>query len=394
MRKPVLAALLSLLLSAGCGVVYQSPSVNSLVESDTKLRVQRITPESTLVANSSAYAPKTLPRVFFTSSGATATTPETESLPRPIGGPGGSGTSAASGLELRVPPEVPLAPYRIGVGDVLLLATPQTGSTVEELTGLLAASNSRQGYTAQDDGAIAIPNVGRVRVVGLTLEEAENLLFQRLVENKIDPTFSLEVAEFNSQSISIGGAVSNPTVVPIGLRPVTIDQALAAAGGVAAGDLETASVRIYREGVLYQIPLETLYSDRGLQRTRLIDGDSLFIDTRFELDQAQAFFQQEIRAAEFDQRARINALDALQTQFDIRRAGLQEARQFPDPARSGGRETRLCLSGGGSAQPGPLRPALWPDRKPRGCDLQQRGHSHGDRQRGADLRAALCTRSA
>ena len=43
------------------------------------------------------------------------------------------------------------------LGDVVFLATKTPGSTVEQLTGLLAAENSRQGYTVQDDGSIAIP---------------------------------------------------------------------------------------------------------------------------------------------------------------------------------------------------------------------------------------------
>lgn len=146
------------------------------------------------------------------------------------------------------------------------------------------------------------------------------------MENQIDPTFSLEVAEFNSQSISIGGAVSNPTIVPVGLRPVTLDAALAAAGGVSTGDLESTSVRIYRDGTLYQIPLTELYSDRGLQRTRLMDGDSVFVDTSFQLDQAEAYFSQEIATARLRSDARINAFEALEIQFNVQRARMQDMR--------------------------------------------------------------------
>ena len=76
-------------------------------------------------------------------------------------------------IALSVPPAADPGPYRIGTGDVVLIATRSRGSTVEELTGLLAAQNRRQGYTVQDDGAIAIPEVGRVILGGQTLEEAE-----------------------------------------------------------------------------------------------------------------------------------------------------------------------------------------------------------------------------
>ncbi|WP_425097895.1 polysaccharide biosynthesis/export family protein [Tropicibacter sp. S64] len=315
-------AILALTGLIGCDVVYQSPSVNPLRDDDTKVRVVSMTPETVLAANRSTYRPKELPGVFFAAAGAGSQPRGVGALPRPFDDPGRGGF-----LETRVPPQVADSPYRIGVGDVLLLATPQGGNTVEQLTGLLAASNSRQGYTVQDDGAIAIPNVGRVQVRGLTIDQAEAELFQRLVENQIDPTFSLEIAEFNSRRVSIGGAVANPTVASIGLTPLYLDEALAAAGGVNAGDLDQASVRIYRDGTLYQIPLTELYSNRGLQRTRLQEGDSVFVDTQLQLNEAQAYFEQEIRTAQFKQSARINALNELQAEVAIRRNAMQDTRQ-------------------------------------------------------------------
>lgn len=321
MIRYVLSAVMAIGL-AGCDVVYQSPSVNPVKDGDTKVRVVSITPESTLSANASNYRPKQLPSVFFATASANTSGIGGGAIPRPLDGPG----SGSRALEISVPPAVTRGTYQIGIGDVLLLATPQAGSTVEQLTGLLAASNSRQGYTVQDDGTIAIPNVGRVAVAGLSIEGAENVLFERLVENQIDPTFSLEVSEFNSQRVSIGGAVSSPTVVPIGLRPVYLDEAIAAAGGVTTENVDYASVRIYRDGSLYQIPLKELYSNRGLQRTQLTDGDSVFVDTQFQLDQAQAYFEQEIRAAEFRQRSRAAALSELTAAVNIRRNAQADAR--------------------------------------------------------------------
>jgi len=319
-----LVILLSLMLGlAGCGVVYKSPSVERMAGADGKLRVVDMTPETVLVANRSTYQPKTLPPVFFTTAGygsglrGAGPTPEPAFDRRP----------QEDFLETRLPPEVNPGPYRIGTGDVLLLATPQTGSTVEQLSGLLAATNARQGYTVQDDGAIAIPNVGRVQIAGLTLEEAEAALFQRLVENQIDPTFSLEIAEFNSKKVSIGGAVSQPTVAPISLTALYLDEALAAAGGITVEDQDYASVRIYRDGTLYQIPLTQLYAQDGLRRIQLIDGDSVFVDTSYELDLAQAYFEEQIRLAQFKQSSRSIALSTLNTEIGIRRDNQQDERK-------------------------------------------------------------------
>ncbi|MDO6586171.1 polysaccharide biosynthesis/export family protein [Salipiger sp. 1_MG-2023] len=312
----------SLLALGACGVAYQSPSVNPVRGSDAKVRVLKITPESTIVANRSDYAPKELPPFFFNTAGGGNVRPGAGSAPAPVV----EYQSKPSSLQTRVPPAPATGPYQIGVGDVLLLATPQAGSTVEQLTGLLAATNSRQGYTVQDDGAIAIPNVGRVQVAGSTIDEAENSLFQRLVENDIEPTFSLEVTEFNSKKVSIGGAVSNPTVAPITLTPLYLDEALAAAGGVNAADLDYASVRIYRDGTIYQIPLDELYSNRSLARVQLADGDAVFVDTQYELTRAQAYFEERIRLAEFRQSSRLSALNELSAEVSLRRQDMSEAR--------------------------------------------------------------------
>ena len=309
---------------SGCGVVYVTPRVLSGTASDASVRVLPLTAETVLAANQAPYVPRSLPEAFgqFVDPGRAVAQAGTGGLPTPTAErPSRPGT-----LDTRIPPTRPVGPYAIGVGDVLLLATPQVGTTVEELSGLLAASNRRQGYTVQDDGAVAIPDVGRVAVAGMTLEDAEAALFGRLVANGIDPTFSLEVAEFNSQRVSVGGAVGLPAVIPVTLTPLFLDEALARAGGVTARDLDIASVRIYRDGTLYQIPLRELYSDRALQRIPLTDGDALFVDTSFDLDQAELYFEQRLRLADARQTARATALSALSAEIALRRGALEDQR--------------------------------------------------------------------
>ena len=286
MFKRLIAASTLILLS-GCGVAYISPKVS---DAGSNVRIVPLTSETVLAANKSTYETK----------------------------PGN--------LTLRVPAPPPNTTYRIGVGDVLLLATRSGASTVEELSGLLAAQNRRQGYTVQDDGAIAIPDVGRVKVADLTLEEAEAALFQRLLEAQIDPSFSLEIAEFNSKRVSVGGAVGNPTIIPITLTSLTLDQAVAGAGGIRTPDLDYASIRLYRDGDLYQIPLEQYLRRADLQKMRLVAGDSVFVDTEYQLDRAQAYFAEQITLQQFRQQARTQALAELSTVVNLRRESLQEGR--------------------------------------------------------------------
>ncbi len=318
MLRWLYAVFTAALLNA-CGIAYISPTVS---EHDQKVRVVPLTPETVLVANRSSYAPRQIPDVFFRNAenrsglrGPAATPP-----------PSLSEQQRPASLTSRIPPEQNPEPYRIGVGDVVLLATKSAGGTVEELSSLLAAQNSRQGYTVQDDGAIALPDVGRVFLEGLTLEEAESLLFQRLVESQIDPTFSLEISEFNSKRVSVGGAVAAPAVVPITLTPLRLDEAIAIAGGIATADADFASIRIYRSGRLYQIPLSQYLGMPELQKTLLVSGDNIFVDTEFELDKARAYFEEQIALAEFRQQSRVQALAELTAEVELRRAALVEVR--------------------------------------------------------------------
>lgn len=316
-------ALSGVLLLAGCGVAYHSSSVSEgIAPSGSKVRVVPLTPETVLAANRSSYTPKQLPDVFFASAGAgrSLRVPPTNLEPAYLP------EARPQSIETRVPPEPPRQKYRIGVEDKLLLATPTATSSVEELTGLLAAENKRQGYRVQDDGAISIPDVGRVMVAGKTLDEAEDAVFNQLVEAGLNPAFSLEISEFNSQRVSVGGAVKNSTVVPITLVPMKLNQAVNAAGGFDLVDQDYASVRIYRDGTLYQIPVREYFKNGTLQNTTLLDGDSVFVDTDFELDKASEYFAQQIQLSDFKQGARFNALNELDVEVNLRREELEEQR--------------------------------------------------------------------
>ncbi|MEP1933444.1 MAG: polysaccharide biosynthesis/export family protein, partial [Roseibium sp.] len=307
---------------ASCGVIYKSPTITQSSTDDANVQIVNITGSNLAQANKSEFRPRTLPIVFSNTAG-TGTRPRSDQT-LPEGAIGEQVRPARP--ETRLPPSANPGPYEIGVGDVVLLATPGTGTSVAELSGLLAAQNSRQGYTVQDDGAIAIPDVGRVKIANMTIDAAEAELFQRLVEKQIDPAFSLEIAEFKAHRVSIGGAVGKPTLAPITLTPLYLDELIAAAGGISASDQDVASVRIYRSGKLYQIPLNQLYAKPALLHTQLVKGDSVFVDTEYDLSQAQAYFEQQILLDSTRRQRREIALEELTTEVSLRRANLSEAR--------------------------------------------------------------------
>lgn len=318
------AGMITVLLLSTCGAAYISPSVAPVSRgaSDVDVVVIGLTPQVVATANASPYTARSLPAAF------SKTTPmpargDSDTLPdAPTDDADRPGQPA-----LRVPSPVETGPYRIGVSDVILLATAAPVTSEQALSGLLAAENRRQGYTVQDDGTIAIPDAGRVRVAGLTVEEAEAQVFEALVEAQMDPTFSLEIAEFNSKRASVGGAVGAPRLVPITLKDVTLGEAVQLAGGIVAPDQDNASIRLFRDDALYQIPLRTFLSSSEYQDITLIDGDAVFVDTDYELDQARAYFEEQIQLYQARSAAERDALQALNTEFSLRAAQLQEQRE-------------------------------------------------------------------
>ena len=44
------------------------------------------------------------------------------------------------------------------------------------LNDLIASQNSQRGFRVQDDGAVSIPDIGRIVIGGLTLQEAESAM--------------------------------------------------------------------------------------------------------------------------------------------------------------------------------------------------------------------------
>ena len=89
------------------------------------------------------------------------------------------------------------------------------------LNDLIASQNSQRGFKVQDDGAVSIPDIGRIVIGGLTLQEAESNIYQRLLEVGETPSFSIEITKFKSQKISISGYVKSPGILPISLQTYT-----------------------------------------------------------------------------------------------------------------------------------------------------------------------------
>ncbi len=268
------------LFLAGCGLVYTSPSVDDgKTENGINVDVVSLTFRSADFANRLVpYNPKPLPAPLKVYGMPTVSSPaitDAEQIRR---------------VSTRWPESLPVQPYRLGVGDTLLFSLPGGSASLvpgSAQSGIAARSANRQTYTVQDDGSISIPEIGRIRLEGLTLPQVEQAIFQTLLERQKDPTFSVEIEEFNSQRVDVVGLVAEPKSMPITLVPLYLKDALSAAGGSKISNIADVVVTLYRDGETYRMMLSDIYSETALGRQVLKDGDSIFVDSLYYGDRTQ-----------------------------------------------------------------------------------------------------------
>jgi len=282
----------------GCGIAYQPTSVRD--DASANIRVVHLTPETVLEANSSPYTPQSWPTAFVS-------TDNLEEKNHKLQDPFFASQRLDGVMEWRMLEREPLT-YMIGVGDVLTLNMQLKESLGDVLNGLMESQTSQRGFRVQDDGAISIPDIGRVVIGGSTLQEAESAVYQRLLEAGVSPSLSIEINEFNSQKISISGNVKSPGILPLTLQPLYLDEAIYESGGFTISDESFIIVRLYRNESIYQIFGPEIYKQNDTNRILLKDGDTIVVDVADEYD----------RILGLRQEARANRLGELEIQTRIK----------------------------------------------------------------------------
>jgi hypothetical protein len=138
------AAVGVLLMVSGCGVSYNSPSVQKQND-ELPVSIVAMTPKSISYANSQAYTPQALPDAFYYVAGGTANVRGAGAVPAAPYLP----EERRTRLEYRPMPDIEPIPYRIGVGDVLLLATRGNATTVEQCPACLRHSRSAKATPSE-----------------------------------------------------------------------------------------------------------------------------------------------------------------------------------------------------------------------------------------------------
>lgn len=110
--------------------------------------------------------------------------------------------------------------YRIGPKDLLEIKVQE----VPELAGL--------GVRVSEDGSITLPLAGNIALAGMTKDEVEKLIARVLIERNLvkNPQVSVFIKEYQSQVVSLIGAVTKPGIYQLVGR-VTLLDIISQAGG-------------------------------------------------------------------------------------------------------------------------------------------------------------------
>ena len=179
-------------------------------------------------------------------------------------------------------------PYTIGPNDVLnvvvwdhpqLNLPPATSGLATDAASISSVGN---GYNVNAEGAIQFPYVGRIKLSGLTEDQARDALAEKLGKFIKKPDITLRVQAYRSARVYVEGDVRSPGGFSINDVALTLPEAIARAGGFLA-TADRSSVSITRGGTTTLVDLPQL-ARLGLNPGQILlaSGDIVLVVNRDE----------------------------------------------------------------------------------------------------------------
>ena len=175
---------------------------------------------------------------------------------------------ASTAIKEKLPESNNPGPYVLGFGDEL-----QFAQILENKTG--ADSFVSRTVIVSDDGFVNINEIGKVKALGLTQSQLEDVIFQRLLENGLSKNFELGISGFKSKRVFVNGDAILPRTIPYTNVPIFLEDILAGAGirKIPGSD---AKINIIRNGAEFEVSLINI-TKKSSPRIRLFPGDKIYI---------------------------------------------------------------------------------------------------------------------
>lgn len=118
--------------------------------------------------------------------------------------------------------------------------------TSSNMGGSTTSAGSTQNYLVSNDGTINFPILGRIKVVGLTKEECEDMILEKIrpyMAESEEPIVTVRQANY---TITVLGEVGSPGTIQVTREKINIYEALAMAGDMTVTGIRD-RVKLFRE---------------------------------------------------------------------------------------------------------------------------------------------------
>ncbi|HEY5551420.1 MAG TPA: polysaccharide biosynthesis/export family protein [Opitutaceae bacterium] len=141
-------------------------------------------------------------------------------------------------------------------------------------------------------GQLRVPLLGNIKLSGLTIRDAEEMLEKRFIEGEFlkEPMVTVKIAEYATREVSVLGAVRSPGVIafPFEVNSMDIVDVISKTGGL-AGIARGETVRVTRlsdtgDEKNFIVNVESLITGKGRRsdsdRFLIFPGDVIYVPDR------------------------------------------------------------------------------------------------------------------
>ena len=137
------------------------------------------------------------------------------------------------------------------------------------------------GFTVGIDGYVQLPFVGNVKMEGLTLDEAKEVLMESLTQYLRIPDLSLLITSYGPRKVYVMGEVAHPGLVNLSIDNMNAYAALASAGGWTSRGRSTRTqiIRVI-DGTMYyrRLDMKQYIKKHDLTQNVMVeDGDIIYV---------------------------------------------------------------------------------------------------------------------
>ena len=136
-------------------------------------------------------------------------------------------------------------------------------------------------YLIAQDGMIDLPFIGKIKLDGLTLNQAQSILVDIIKDFYKNPDLQIKIEDFNSSKVYIVGAVRNQKTIKLDQKPVKLIEAAIEANFNPSAEDKMSGTKgfLRRDNKVYKINLANAFSGTDERENFYLKKDDvIFID--------------------------------------------------------------------------------------------------------------------